>query len=428
MHKIAYWISLVFIFSIPWEGIILIEGFGALGRVIGFLLAGIWGLSVLVTKRIRTPQSFHAIFSLFILWHIMSIFWSIDFGLTTSRIQAYIQLVPMIYIIWDIYTTPKAIKNGLQAYVLGVYMTIFSLVSNFLAGDGFYYYRFSATGFDVNNTAIILALGIPLAWYLATSENDNKFKRLFKIINYSYIPIAIFAILLTGSRAGMITTSFAMLYVISGFFELKLSRILVMGLLIIAVSRILPLVPIQTLERLGTAGSSIGSLDLNGRYSIWTSAIYTFSDHPILGIGSFAFRSASEIGKLAHNTFLNVLVEVGLIGFGLFAVLMIITFFKALDHKKPDRFFWLTIFVTLMIGVFSLNWAHRKHFWLFPSLIVTSASLTVQDHGKLTSKSDQDENNLSVEQEFAEGHPITFIPNNIGSANNFHRKKRLYDP
>ncbi|UCC53235.1 MAG: hypothetical protein JSV68_04555, partial [Anaerolineaceae bacterium] len=87
------------------------------------------------------------------------------------------------------------------------------------------------------------------------------------------------------------------------------------------------------------------------------------------------FRFATDIGKMAHNSYLSVLVETGIPGFILFAITWIMAINFALRHPKQAKRFWLTLMMVLAIGIFSLNWAHRKQTWLVPGLIATSAAL-----------------------------------------------------
>ena len=71
---------------------------------------------------------------IFLLWNISSLFWSIDINLTMSRLETYIQLTVLVFLIWDLYTTDNRIRIGLQVYVIGAYITIQSVISNFLSG------------------------------------------------------------------------------------------------------------------------------------------------------------------------------------------------------------------------------------------------------------------------------------------------------
>lgn len=390
MRNIAFWLSLAFIFTVPWEETVLIGGFGTLGRVSGVLLAAFWLFAVVVTKRIRKPHPFHAVFLLFILWQVLSVFWSIDVDKTLGRIQAYVQLIAMVYIIWDLYITPTSWKLGLQAYVLGAYVSIGSLMSNYFSGAQVYYGRYSAEGFDPNNIGIIMALGIAPAWYLATGRSQGRMSGILKMVNFLYVPIAMLAILLTGSRGALIATSVAVVYVISGFSRLRVSsRILASVFLICALFVLQIVIPPETTARLLTTGDQIESRDLNGRFDLWNLGFSAFAERPVFGVGSFAFRAATEKAKLAHNSALTILVESGLVGFGLFALLMLITVRQALQHKRPEAALWLAILTILAIGTFSLNWAHRKQFWIFPSLVIASASLAIWARNQAQAKAEQ---------------------------------------
>jgi len=88
------------------------------------------------------------------------------------------------------------------------------------------------------------------------------------------------------------------------------------------------------------------------------------------------YRSVNRRHKVAHNSFLSVLVEVGLIGFVLFGIILTIAIVKAWNHPKWDKSFWLSLLLVWAIGASSLTWEHRKVTWLFLSLVVASAALT----------------------------------------------------
>ena len=185
MRRVAFWLSLVLIFMIPWENSITVGSLGTLARVTGILAAAVWVGAVLVTGRFRKPHLFHMVVYLFVLWNVVSVFWSFGVQETVQRIKTYFQLVVLIWIIWDLYTTPEALKAGLQAYVLGACVAIGSTVGNYLAGNAFYDYalrRYTGAGLNANDLALILALGLPTAWHLAVSEVNEKASPVLKLV------------------------------------------------------------------------------------------------------------------------------------------------------------------------------------------------------------------------------------------------------
>ena len=112
----------------------------------------------------------------------------------------------MVFILWDLYTTRAALLAGLQAYVLGAYVAIGSAVANYFAGNVFFahYQRFSSGDTNPDGFAFIVALGLPVAWYLALSTSAIKTSGLLKLVNYAYIPAAFLALALAGSGPALI--------------------------------------------------------------------------------------------------------------------------------------------------------------------------------------------------------------------------------
>lgn len=380
MRNAAFTLSLFAIFMIPWENVIQFGESDTTGaRLIGILAATFWLFSVIIRGKLRKPHVFHVAVYLFVLWNLLSVLWSVGPDRTLGRLLTYFQLAGLAYIIWDLYTTREAVRAGLQAYVLGAYVAIGSTIHNYLSGiePEFYYLRYGATGFNVNDLAYTLALGIPVAWYLATMSSDGTKVRQLQLVNYAYLPLAVLAILLTASRGGLIATSLAFLFVLGSLTRLKpISRALLLVTLVGAMFALMPLIPQRSLARFATIGASIAEADLSGRVAIWRQGATVFLEHPLLGVGSGTFRTVVESGKVAHSAFLNILVEAGMIGFGVFAVVVGIVAIQAIRQPKWDSRFWLSILLVLALAAAVSGWEIAKPTWLFMSLLVASASVT----------------------------------------------------
>jgi O-antigen ligase len=379
MRTIAYWLSLVLIFTIPWEVVVEYPALGSASRIVGLAAAAFWAVTVVVTGRLRFPGLLHFTLFLFVLWNAVSIFWSADANMTMERLGTWIQLFVMIYILWDLYTTRAAVMAGLQMYILGGYVALGNTIVNYVSGNTFYYQRFSAAGTNPDDLGIFLALGIPVACYLALSKSTYKMNRLLKFVNYAYIPAALLGIALSGTRTALIATIPGIVFGLASLTRLRLwTRIAIFMLLISAGLALLPLVPLASLQRLGTTGTEFAGGDLNGRKTIWREGLASFAEHPLIGVGSNMYRSVNSVGKVAHNTFISVLVELGLIGFGLFLMILTIVIIQALRQAKWRSRFWLSLLVTWGIGASTLTLEYRKPTWLFLSLIVASAAIKSQ--------------------------------------------------
>lgn len=380
MRTVAFMVSLVFIFFIPWEGVIELPGLGTAAKMIGFILAVIWVATIILTGRFRKPGLFHIVVILFVLWNAVSVFWSADPSRTVALIRTWAQLLVMVFILWDLYTTHSAVLAGLQVFILGEFVAIGIALSNFFSGNAFYsyYQRFSPS--DQSNPdgfGIIVALGIPLAWYLASSDSAGKMSGLLRVVNYAYIPAAFLGIALSGTRTALIAGLVGMAFGITTLTRFRLAaRITIFLLLASAILILLPRVQtLRSFQRFGTTAIEITQGTLNNRTNNWAEGLATFPDHPLKGIGANMYRSVNSLGKLAHNSFLSVLVELGLIGFILFGIILTIVVVQAWNQPKWDRRFWLTVLLAWAISASSLTYEYRKATWLFFSLIVASGAI-----------------------------------------------------
>jgi O-antigen ligase len=382
LRRIIYWLSLVFIFMLPWEGVIQLPGgVGTAAKLVGLVVGALWLVTVVITGRLRKPDAFLWATCLFVLWNAVSVLWSAAPGQSIGQVATMTQCLGFAFVLWDLYRTQAALLAGLQAYVLGVYVAVGSAAANYLSSNPFYthYERFSPGLTHPDGFGFIVALGIPVAWYLAGPASTTK-PGWFRVVNYAYIPAAFVGLALAGTRSAVIAAVPGMMFGLASLTRLRLStRIAVFALLAIALAFLLPLVePLKSFERLGTTRAEATEGDLNGRTGQWSEGLAAFNEHPVLGVGTNMYRTVNSLGKVAHNSFLSVLVQLGLIGFALFGVILTICFIHAFRQPKWDRSFWLTVLLVWVTGAFTLTWEDRKTTWLFMTLVVASAALQSQ--------------------------------------------------
>ena len=369
MRRITFWLSLVLIFIVPWEDALTITAIGSLARLVGMIVAGFWILTILSEGRFRKPHLFHAFVFIFFLWEFVSYLWSIDVSRTVDRIITYGQIFILMLVVWELYRKPADVIAGLQAYVLGSFVCIASTISNYLNGiiAVKYEVRYSATGVNAVDLSMLLLLGIPLAWHLFLVV-DKETHPILKMINLSYIPLAIFSIFLTGTRTSLFAIFPAIIFILMPK-RFDIARyLLTFVFLLISFLVIRSILPAGVIERLSTAFTSITSEDIGGRVRLWREAAKVFLEHPLLGSGAGTMGTA--IGAWAHQTFLSILAETGLIGFVLFACILAIVVNQAARLLKKYSGLWFSIFYTWVIGVLSLSWETKKVTWLLLGFVI----------------------------------------------------------
>jgi O-antigen ligase len=384
MRSIALVFSLVFIFLVPWEGMVRLP-WGTFARFTGMAVGGFWLATVIVTGRLRKLGPFQLMVCLFVLWNVLSVFWSENPNRSFSHAKTWSQMLLLVLILWDLYTTRSALLAGLQAYILGAYVAVSSAVYNYFTGKVYYtnYQRFSPGETNPDGFGFVMALGIPVAWYLASSINTSGIGRFLRIVNYVYIPAAMLGIALSGTRTALIASVVGMAFGLASLTRLRLiARVAIFLLLSVIILVLLPYVQtLESFQRLGTTGTELTSGDLNNRTNNWREGLNSFAQHPLLGVGSNMYRSINTLsnsneGKVSHNSYLSVLVELGLIGFVLFGIILAIVFVQAWRQPKWQSWFWLTVLTVWGIGAFTLTWEARKSTWLFLSFVVVGAALT----------------------------------------------------
>lgn len=112
------------------------------------------------------------------------------------------------------------------------------------------------------------------------------------------------------------------------------------------------------------------------RQEIWTTAIDRWADSPVLGAGVGCFRRAVwglSGGLVGHNLYIDVLVEEGAVGLGLFVGAVLAAFYAAWRMAPGDRPFWLGILAVWVIGSMVSPWEYGKLTWF---LLATVASMS----------------------------------------------------
>ena len=373
MQRIAFWALLVFIFMLPWERNIAIPGAGAVGTPFGALAFLLTVFSLVHHQRIRfrAPSLLLVVMGLFILWSILTYFWSINPAVTLSRSVTYFQLFIMMWLIWQLGRNESERALLLQAYVCGAYVAVFVVLLSFLRGEA-YHVGFSGTRYsfgsgDPNYMAAALAVGIPMAWYLVLSCRQG----FLQVLNFIYIPAAVLTIGLTGSRGGAITAIVALLVIPLTYWHLSTWRkIILLACMAAGLYSAFILLPQATLDRMLDAPEEVTSGTLTGRTVIWGAGLKILEHHsaaPVIGVGSGGFPYAVEpfLGeaRAPHSAYLSILVGNGMIGIGLLLSLFVVVIIPNFTVKGPWRLFSFVLWFALAVAIIPINWENQKVMW-----------------------------------------------------------------
>src|SRR5436190_135231 len=294
LNQVAYTILGAFVFVIPWdESVPLLGGF-SMGRWLGLLAFGVTVLWIGQTGRVRRISAMHCALASLAGWSAISALWTADWDSTITRAGTYLQLLTAVWLIWELATTESRVLSLLQCYVLGTYISSISTIVNYVQGrtaaelagaKGFTVWeapRYTINGVNENDLGVILALSIPMTFYLAARRK----RLLTKCICWLQLGAVAIAVLLTGSRGALFAAGVAVLLALFGLPPQRLA-LKFSGLAVVASGTLF--IPEATRDRLLSAGTELTGGTLTHRTVIWSAGMDVIRDHAFLGVGSGAY-------------------------------------------------------------------------------------------------------------------------------------------
>ena len=302
-------------------------------KLMGILLVGSWLASVTVganrRRRLFESSRFLYLVLAFILWVAMSALWAPHPGAALAAVSRYApnaMLFPIVYVAIrrrdDALLLVGALVLGtLAAAAFGLVFPIEGEEPGRLAG---------ALG-NANNTAASLVVALALLGGLIAALGDRPWLRGIVALG---VPFCVFAILLTVSRGGMV--ALAAMLVVTAVIAKRWRKVIVASAVIVVAAGVVyfvALAPTAARERVAHPEGGTGRVD------IWTVGWRMVEAHPITGVGAGNFVTSSvdyllrpgvihradfivDNPKVAHNTYLQLLAELGIVGLLLFLTIV----------------------------------------------------------------------------------------------------------
>lgn len=385
-RRVAFVGVLFTVLVVPIENVVVLPGVGSLSRLLGIFLV-LSAVPAFLGRghfSIRRHAPAILLLALYVLWAFAGLMWSVEPESTLGYVFTFIQLLILVTVIWQVCSGESDLRWLQQAYVVGGGLAIVDGFRNFLLGKEAVFQRFAVSNTDPNEYALVLALGIPMAWSLFSRGSG-----WVRFLNLLFVPLALGAIVLSGSRGGAIAAGVALLVFPLGFGALdrygKRSLLTVLAVSLLAVPFFWDEVSSAVgtnIERIGSLGGEISSGTLNARTVIWDAGIDAMARRPLIGVGGGAFPGAIEksagFREPAHNTFLSVLVEMGTVGLLLFVTIIIVIAAPLIRNYGARTMPGVVLLSTLLVGIIPLTWEFRKPMWLVLAMLIVLGNVQVR--------------------------------------------------
>jgi hypothetical protein len=240
-------------------------------------------------------------------------------------------------------------------------------VTNRQTGEGVWQAMAFGIFEDPNDVCLQFILVIPLLF----AEFRSSSARLIQGLSLLGIPVVAYGAWLTNSRGGYVGI-FAMVvaYLVSHTKGIKRWFLLAFSLFFLAV--------------FAPSRFSAGLIGQQDRSVLWGDGIGMFKNHPLLGVGYRNFSAESSESKVAHNSYVEVLAEIGIIGyipFFLFIYFSMLYLRRAINLgpllTSKDRWQLTGLFsagVGYLTSLYFLT-RHRNHvFWILLALFIVKAA------------------------------------------------------
>ena len=354
-------------------------------RILDVLLLGSFIIYFLTHISMKFQiHKFLWIYILFAIYSFFSIYWSIDTNYTIGRSIIVMIIAINLVVIYNIVIYFKIEKYILYGIILGAiynYLVLFDVIPYVSEYTLHFKHRFVGTTNNPNILAIYMLFNI-LASFILLKENQSKFLALFLLSN---ILLAFYSIIMTASKKGVIFSLLLLsIYLISSLKSKKSIIISVIFILIIVIlvnSNLIEKIDgiNNLMHRFEVAQLAFTSNKVSGstyqRLYLIETAYEIFSKDfgtILLGTGQRTFELQNKLGLYAHNNYMEIVSNLGLIGLFIFYFMYVVLFKDVLKvQDKSIKYFLLGFLLILLLMDNALvSYTFKATFFIFIFLVI----------------------------------------------------------
>jgi hypothetical protein len=380
--RIAFALLWAFVFTLPLTQMTEFPVLDTVSRIAGVLALASGVIAVAARKHVRLPGAVHIAMAGFVLWSAVTLLWSVAPDLTVQRLGTYLQLFMLVLLIWELCLEERDVLRIASSFVLGTMVPALSTLRAFLPGEQTLYRR-AAAGTNLNHLAFVLALSLPVSYYLSLRDKSAT-AALYRL----QMSVAICAILMSGSAVTMIAMMVGLSLVCWTFHVIPVrTRMNAFVIVMLLVAAALVFMPSGVTDFLAQE-SRAGGITLT---AIMDSGTAVLHNTPLGGFG------AATAVRLTDAKQFTMFAETGVIGVAWFLVMMSVLFVSAERLSGPTKSFWFTVLAVWAVGACALDWECVQPAWLLFGLLAAHAASLKQTG--VTEPERRQKRNYYIEQE-----------------------------
>lgn len=275
----------------------------------------------------------------FVAWAAITVPFALWPGLAFTTVRTFLPVAAMFVAIMLCRPTWSNLEKVQFGFVISLAaLAAVSLVKGQLVSG-----RLTAIGetYDGNDLATVMAVAFALAVGIASRSHGTR-----RIVMVASAVALVASILASASRGGMLALAFGAVVFVAG--QRAQRRTIYAALLLIAGIGAWQVGGAVFRERMKSLGDLEEDYNLQaktGRIEVWKRSLHYIGEHPIAGVGAGNFVVAEgewlaergETGKwsAAHNAYIQVFADLGIVGGLIFVALVVIAIRQALRLWPP---------------------------------------------------------------------------------------------
>ena len=351
-----------------------------ISKMVFVLYAGFCALVILQRKRLHIGKNMLVAYMV-ITWMYATSFWAKHEYLASEKMGTMWQVFILFFITYNVFSEEEDAHEYLikSLYISGIVLVVYSIrtygfsqVIDMMSEAGGV--RLGREINQENTFGMYNATTVMVAFYYLLYRNR------FKLFHIAVIAMSFLFAMSSGSRKALLMMCIGVLFLIYKRYGIKkLYKVVIITAILIFIFMMVIKLPIFNLinRRLELAvemlqGESKGDGSARTRFKMISDGWEIFKERLLIGYGANNYAYVSGYWTYAHNNFIEMLVDFGLIGFILYYLVYALAMNNLLRSKKDAGKALLAIFMVRFLMEIALVTYYSKQTWILMAFFLIS--------------------------------------------------------
>lgn len=378
-----------------------------ISKIVFVIFAIFTVIAVLRSRSIHIGKNVMVVYVAF-TWMFATVFWARNEHDASIMMKTMWQLFILFFLTYNLFCKqPDAHDTILKAlYISGIVLIIYSI----------YIYGFvDVIGKLASNTKVRLGreinqantFGMMNATTVIVAFYYLFHRKRFKIFHILVMSVSFIYAMSSGSRKALLMICIGVLFLLFKKYGIKkLYKFIIIGLLLVVAFVMLIRLPMfeliknrmeQFVEVITEKGK--GDASAKARLQMITEGWKIFKDRILVGYGANNYRIVSTHNTYAHNNFIEILVNFGLVGFFLYYSVYFMAFKNLRTSKTNAEKALLSIFVVrFLMEIAMVTYYDKIHWILIAFFLISSQDKKLQKKSEEYPVENSEENIFNAEE------------------------------